>query len=233
MINRNIPRLPKVRVPHGPEARQSGARRPSSSHHVPIAHAATSAINTMKAAQPSCLPQRVSGARFHSQGVGKPTADGGAASRRGVGTFRPHCRLPMYPPASMLGREGPAPRPSRVTLSRETTMHVQKKFGAVLVAMAALAGASISSASLRGQRHNPDVSDQGRLDHWRSGGSSTLAFHGRPYPLTIGGISTGLVFGASKAKLSGKVSNIHKPSDLARVYGAAGAGAAVGSARSS
>ena len=59
-------------------------------------------------------------------------------------------------------------------------------------------------------------------------GSGTLTFHGRRYPLSIGGLSAGLVFGASQTYLSGTVSNIRRPSDVAGVYGAAGAGAAVG-----
>jgi len=61
-----------------------------------------------------------------------------------------------------------------------------------------------------------------------SGGSGTLVFHGRRYPLSIGGLSAGLVFGASQTQLTGIVSNIRRPSDVAGVYGAAGAGAAVG-----
>ena len=60
-----------------------------------------------------------------------------------------------------------------------------------------------------------------------SGGSGMLLFHGRQYPLWIGGVSAGFVFGGSKAMLSGWVSNIHQPSDVTGVYGAAGAGAAV------
>ena len=36
------------------------------------------------------------------------------------------------------------------------------------------------------------------------------------------------MFGASQTYLSGTVSNIRRPSDVAGVYGAAGAGAAVG-----
>ena len=60
-----------------------------------------------------------------------------------------------------------------------------------------------------------------------SGGSGTLIFHGRRYPLSIGGLSAGLVFGASATRLYGHVSNIRRPSDVAGVYGAAGAGAAV------
>ena len=61
-----------------------------------------------------------------------------------------------------------------------------------------------------------------------SGGSGTLHFHGRTYGLSTGGIDYGLVFGGSKTVLHGRVSNISKPSDVAGVYGAAGAGLAVG-----
>lgn len=34
-----------------------------------------------------------------------------------------------------------------------------------------------------------------------SGGSGTLNFHGKRYPLSIGGLSYGLVFGGSKAQI--------------------------------
>ena len=61
-----------------------------------------------------------------------------------------------------------------------------------------------------------------------SGGSGTLAFHGRYYALSTGGLDYGLVFGGSKTVLHGRVSNIYRPSDVAGVYGAAGAGLAVG-----
>ncbi|MBI5129170.1 MAG: hypothetical protein HZA66_06990 [Rhodopseudomonas palustris] len=61
-----------------------------------------------------------------------------------------------------------------------------------------------------------------------SGGSGTLTFNGRRYPLSIGGLSYGLVFGGSKADLVGRVSNIRSASDVAGIYGAAGAGAAIG-----
>jgi hypothetical protein len=61
-----------------------------------------------------------------------------------------------------------------------------------------------------------------------SGGSGTLPFRQR-YRLSIGGASAGHVFGASQAYLSGRVSNLSKPSDVEGVYGAGGVGAAVGS----
>jgi hypothetical protein len=61
-----------------------------------------------------------------------------------------------------------------------------------------------------------------------SGGSGTLMFHGRAYPLAIGGVSYGFTFGASATDFVGTVSNIRAPSDVSGVYAAAGAGAAVG-----
>ena len=61
-----------------------------------------------------------------------------------------------------------------------------------------------------------------------SGGSGALLFHGRYYPLAIGGVSYGFTFGASTTDFFGTVSNIRWLSDVNGVYVAAGAGAAVG-----
>jgi hypothetical protein len=60
------------------------------------------------------------------------------------------------------------------------------------------------------------------------GGSGVLTFRGRRYPLSVGGLDAGLVFGLSKTELRGRVRNIRFPSDVAGVYGAGGAGAALG-----
>ena len=98
---------------------------------------------------------------------------------------------------------------------------------AALVALFTLASASVSSAA---------HADFGTIwieelkGGWFIGGSAgrgALLFHGRSYPLSIGGLSVGLVFGGSVTRLYGHVSNIWRPSDVAGVYGAAGAGAAV------
>lgn len=62
-----------------------------------------------------------------------------------------------------------------------------------------------------------------------SAGGGTLTFRGKRYGLSVGGIDYGFVFGGSKTELVGRVSNINRPSDVAGVYGAAGAGLAVGS----
>lgn len=61
-----------------------------------------------------------------------------------------------------------------------------------------------------------------------SGGSGVMHFQGRTYGLSTGGIDYGLVFGGSKTELYGRVKNISRPSDIEGVYGAAGAGLAVG-----
>lgn len=61
-----------------------------------------------------------------------------------------------------------------------------------------------------------------------SGGSGSLSFQGRTYPVSVGGISAGLVFGASETRFRGTVSNISRASDVAGVYAAVGAGGAVG-----
>lgn len=61
-----------------------------------------------------------------------------------------------------------------------------------------------------------------------SGGSGTLKFRGRTYALSTGGLDYGLVFGGSRTVLRGTVRNIYRASDVAGVYGAAGAGLALG-----
>jgi lipid-binding SYLF domain-containing protein len=61
-----------------------------------------------------------------------------------------------------------------------------------------------------------------------SAGSGMLVFHGRRYPLAIGGVSYGFTFGASATDFVGSVSNIRTPYDVNGVYAAAGAGVAVG-----
>jgi hypothetical protein len=61
-----------------------------------------------------------------------------------------------------------------------------------------------------------------------SGGGGWLSYHGRNYPLSTGGLDYGLVFGGSRTVLQGRVHNIWRPSDVAGVYAAAGAGLAIG-----
>ena len=104
-------------------------------------------------------------------------------------------------------------------------MTISSALRGALVALVAFAGLSSASA------------DEGTVSlviykaGWiigGSGGSGVLHFRGRSYALSTGGIDYGLVFGGSKTVLRGRVSNIYRPSDVAGVYGAAGAGLAIG-----
>ncbi len=101
------------------------------------------------------------------------------------------------------------------------------QFPTGLIGLIAILGASISSATYA---DTGTVRISALKAGWfigGSGGSGTLIFHGRRYPLSIGGLSAGLVFGASETHFVGTVSNIFSPADVAGIYGAAGAGAAI------
>ena len=100
-------------------------------------------------------------------------------------------------------------------------------FRCALVALLAVMTAGISSARAENGTITINVFKGG----WfvgASGGSGVLMFRGEMYPISIGGLSAGLVFGASQTSLSGRVSNISRPSDVVGVYGAGGAGVAFG-----
>jgi hypothetical protein len=107
-------------------------------------------------------------------------------------------------------------------------MRFSPGFRAALVALFALAGAGVSSTA---RADSGTISIEEVKGGWfigASGGGGVLIFRGRRYPLSIGGLSAGFVFGGSVTTLYGRVSNIWRPSDVAGVYGAAGAGAAIG-----
>lgn len=96
----------------------------------------------------------------------------------------------------------------------------------IIVALAAMLAASVSCAR----------ADSGtvRISFIKAGwviggsvGSGTMTFRGRTYRLSVGGLSYGFTFGGSQTNLSGRVSNIFRPSDIEGVYGAGSAGAAV------
>jgi len=60
-----------------------------------------------------------------------------------------------------------------------------------------------------------------------SGGSGTLTYQGKQYPLGIGGLSLGLTIGAAKTELVGRVYNLANVSDIAGTYTAGEAGLAI------
>jgi hypothetical protein len=96
-----------------------------------------------------------------------------------------------------------------------------------LIVLIATIGATVSSAAYADSGIIRISIFKGGWFLGASGGNGTLIFHGRQYPLSIGGLDAGLVFGASHTYMSGRVSHISRPSDVAGVYGAAGAGAAI------
>ncbi len=104
------------------------------------------------------------------------------------------------------------------------------RFGlrSALVGLIAIVGAAVSSSA---------YADSGSISLrivkagfviGGSAGSGVLRFHGRDYPLSIGGLSYGFTFGASEIHFQGRVTHIRGPQDVAGVYGAAGAGVAIG-----
>lgn len=112
-------------------------------------------------------------------------------------------------------------------------MRASYRFRAALIAAVAFALAGLSYAAVT----TPAWADVGRIQFsvlkggWfvgASGGSGVLYFHGHAYPLSIGGVSAGLVFGGSHTNFQGRVSNIRTPYDVIGTYAAAGAGGTFG-----
>jgi hypothetical protein len=105
-------------------------------------------------------------------------------------------------------------------------MRASSAFRAVLLTLAAIGFAALSPAAR---------ADSGTIDFtvvkggWvigASAGNGVLYFHRRAYPLSVGGVSAGFIFGGSATRFRGTVSNIRRPSDVAGVYAAAGLGGA-------
>jgi hypothetical protein len=106
-------------------------------------------------------------------------------------------------------------------------MRVPAIFHTIIVALIVLFGAGLRPAEADNGTIVLTVYKAGWIIGG-SGGYGTLTFRGKSYPLSVGGIDYGLVFGGSKTVLRGRVSNIGRASDVAGVYGAAGAGLAIG-----
>jgi hypothetical protein len=106
-------------------------------------------------------------------------------------------------------------------------MRMSSAIRVALLALVAFAGTSLSSASADSGTVSLVIYKAGWIIGG-SGGSGVLNFRGRSYALSSGGLDYGLVFRGSKTVLHGRVSNINRASDVAGVYGAAGAGLAVG-----
>jgi hypothetical protein len=113
-------------------------------------------------------------------------------------------------------------------LPGQTPMRTLSALRASLIALVAVAGtACVSAAHADSGGISFHVIKAG-LVIGGSGGSGMLFFHGRQYPIGIGGISYGFTFGASETLFRGTVSNVRHPSDVSGVYAAGNVGAAAG-----
>jgi hypothetical protein len=108
------------------------------------------------------------------------------------------------------------------------SMRATSAFRSSLIALLTLIGVTLDS---------PAYADSGGISFrvikagfviGGSAGSGTLFFHGRRYPLGIGGLSYGFTFGGSETHFRGVVSHIRAPSNVSGVYAAGNVGAAVG-----
>jgi hypothetical protein len=134
--------------------------------------------------------------------------------------------FPPHPRPNLAPSDSPRDTAGALNTGGDRTMKTRSAIRATLIALVALVGSSATSQADSGSI---------RLTIYKagwiiggSGGSGVLNFHGRGYPLSTGGLDYGLLFGGSKTVLHGTVRNIYRPSDVAGVYGAAGAGLAVG-----
>jgi lipid-binding SYLF domain-containing protein len=106
-------------------------------------------------------------------------------------------------------------------------MRIRSVLRAAAIALTALLGAGLTAAHADSGSVSIRIFKAGFVIGG-SAGSGVLRFHGRDYPLSVGGLSYGFTFGASETRFHGRVTNIRRPGDIAGVYAQGGAGAAVG-----
>lgn len=106
-------------------------------------------------------------------------------------------------------------------------MRIRSVLRAAAIALTALFGAGLTAAHADSGSVSIRIFKAGFVIGG-SAGSGVLRFHGRDYPLSVGGLSYGFTFGASETRFHGRVTNIRRPQDIAGVYAQGGAGAAVG-----
>jgi lipid-binding SYLF domain-containing protein len=102
------------------------------------------------------------------------------------------------------------------------------RFRATLAAIVMLAGLGLSSAA---QAETCSISFtvvKAGFVIGGQGGSGTLRCANRSYRISIGGLSYGIMVGASETRFSGTATFSGSPRNVAGVYGAGSAGGAVG-----
>jgi hypothetical protein len=99
------------------------------------------------------------------------------------------------------------------------------RYGVAVLCLVAVASAGTPSQADTGSVH-VEITKAGFIVGV-GGGSGTLTFRGRSYPLRIGGVSFGATIGASKTELVGHAFNMNSPSDITGTYAALGGGGAL------
>lgn len=107
-----------------------------------------------------------------------------------------------------------------------------KSFGTAAIAACLLVAAS-SSASVNA---HPTAKikigiTQGGLIIGGTSGEGYVRYHRRNYPVTISGVRFGAIIGATRAELSGRISNLSRLSDVEGTYSSIGASASAGSGK--
>ncbi|PZM14373.1 hypothetical protein [Rhizobium tubonense] len=107
-------------------------------------------------------------------------------------------------------------------------MQISPRFRSAAFAVIATAGVSLASAAHADSGTIRFAIYKAAFFVGGAGGQGTLTFHGHHYPVSVGGLSGGLAFGASKTYFQGTVRHIRRAGDVTGVYGAVGGGGAVG-----
>jgi hypothetical protein len=106
-------------------------------------------------------------------------------------------------------------------------MRLSSGLRAAALALTLLAGLTASGAARADEGTIRFAVIKGGWFIGASGGDGALFFHDNVYAVSVGGLSAGLVFGASRTSFHGSVSNITSPYDVSGTYVALGGGAAV------
>ncbi|BCG87117.1 MULTISPECIES: hypothetical protein [unclassified Mesorhizobium] len=107
-------------------------------------------------------------------------------------------------------------------------MKISSGFRSIAVAAIATAAVSVASAAHADSGTIRFAVYKAAFFVGGSGGEGTFTFHGKTYPISIGGVSGGLAFGVSKTYFHGTVRHIRRARDVTGVYGAAGGGGTLG-----
>lgn len=97
------------------------------------------------------------------------------------------------------------------------------KFGFAILAVTLLAAASQSYADTGSVRLH---ATKAGFIVGVGGGTGTLTFHGKTYPLSVGGMSVGTI-GAASVDVVGRAYNMRRPQDIVGTYTSVGASVAV------